>query len=161
MWKPMESSQVLFLLSNDYSVQSLCCWLCLECREDSIVSADETCLKCPHGYVANIFKDTCVKLQVRHDVTGAIVFTYSDLEVYHVSVDWFSKQCRLGCSFNAHVTSIVFSRARICLYFYQVKSKHSDHILVLAIGSKICTTNGQINNLKIGTKTSTKRPNEP
>jgi len=43
--------------------ESLCCWVCLECREDSIVAADETCRKCPHGYVANVFKDTCIKLQ--------------------------------------------------------------------------------------------------
>jgi len=45
------------------SFETACCWNCVPCREDSIVVQEDLCLKCPHGYVANYFKDTCIKIQ--------------------------------------------------------------------------------------------------
>ncbi|XP_023327303.1 metabotropic glutamate receptor 8 [Eurytemora carolleeae] len=43
--------------------ETACCWSCVACREDSIVVSEDTCLKCPVGYVSNYFKDTCIKIE--------------------------------------------------------------------------------------------------
>ena len=42
-----------------------CCWKCVECEKDFVKSnaGQETCTKCPEGYVSNTQRTACVKLK--------------------------------------------------------------------------------------------------